>query len=290
MHKLICTDWRDGIQIAGDDYYDAAFADPPDNLGLEYDGYEDNLPEDEYFHLLSHLVIKLVEVAGISWISYSARYVAEMGSIVRSVCNTCPDLEKKHCVQTFSFYQHNKHDLGNGYRPIWRLRWPDAPLYSDQIRVESERQKQGDPRANPDGKIPSDVFDFARVVGNSKQRRPWSPTQLHEGLIERCIKLSTKEGDRVLDSFAGTGSILRVCRRINRTSTSFEISESCAKHIAKDNEMESVEVGSPAAFLRCRTCRGRIVRSENPNFVSCENGCGRITPLKSQTSCWILGK
>lgn len=285
MHKLICTDWMEGLRIAGDDYYACAFADPPDNLGLEYDGYDDNLPEDEYINRLRWLVYGMVKVAGITWISYNAKWTAAMGEIVQSLVPS--DLQKKHCIQTFTFGQYNKHDLGNGHRPIWRLRWLNAPLYPDQIRVESERQKKGDPRANPNGRVPSDVFDFPRVVGNSPQRRSWHKTQLHEDLVERCVKLSTAEGGRVLDPFGGTGTVLRVCRRINRRSTTFEISKSYCEKIAEENEMESVDVDSASSFLRCRSCRGRIVRLRE-NYATCENGCGKITPLQDQIPTYAL--
>ena len=286
-HKLICADWMDAIQVVGDDYYACAFADPPDNFGLKYDGYDDNLPEDEYIRLMSEWIRGLIKVSGITWLSYNSKWTSQIGRIVSVIQEHCKGLQTKHCIQTFTFGQHNKNDLGNGYRPLWRLRWPEAPLYPDQIRIESERQRMGDKRANPDGKVPLDVFDFPRVTGNSRQRRSWSPTQLNEGLIERCIKLSTKEGDRVLDPFAGTGSILRVCRRINRTSTSFEISENCARHIAKENGMEAVDVDSASSFLRCQSCRGRIVKLHD-HYASCEEGCGRITPLREQIPTYAL--
>ncbi len=132
-HKLICADWLNGIQIAGDNYYACAFADPPDNIGLKYNGYDDNLPHKDYCELLSKWVKKLISVAGITWFSYNAKYTAVMGKIIHGL--TPPDLQKKHMVQIFTFGQYNKHDLGSGYRPMWRLRWPDAPLYPDQIRV-----------------------------------------------------------------------------------------------------------------------------------------------------------
>lgn len=287
MHKLICEDWLNGIQVAGDDYYACAFADPPDNIGLEYDEFDDKLDPEDYFGFLETCVNKLANISGITWLSYNAKWTAEVGHIIDRLCNGVPDIEKKHCVQTFTFGQHNKNDLGNGYRPMWRLRWKDAPLYPDQIRVESERQKIGDPRANPDGKVPLDVFDFPRVVGNSKQRRRWHNTQLNEGLVERCIKLSTQEGDRVLDPFAGTGTVLRVCRRSNRWSTSFEISENYCARIAEENEMQAVNAESASAFLRCRSCRGRIVKMASGDYVSCENGCGKIIPLQGQTPTYV---
>ena len=287
-HKLICTDWLDGIQVAGDDYYAVAFADPPDNIRAKYDGYDDNLREDEYYDLLFKWISELIKVAGITWFSYNAKWAAEVGTIVNFLVNSTPGLEKKHCVQVFTFGQHNKHDLGSGHRPMWRLRWAGAKLYPKQILTESARQKVGDMRANPEGRVPSDVFDFPRVTGNSRQRRSWHPTQLHEAIIDRCVKLSTAEGDRVLDPFGGTGTVLRVCKRINRVSTTFEISPAYSKLIANDNAMAAVDVVSPSTFLRCRACRGQIVQSTSKDFVTCENGCNRITPLQEQTSCYVL--
>ena len=91
------------------------------------------------------------------------------------------DLEAKPCVQTFTFGQHNHHDLGNNHRPLLRLRWHDAPLYPDAIRVPSWRQENGDKRADPRGRVPGDVFDFTRVTGNSKQRRHLAPHPTQRG-------------------------------------------------------------------------------------------------------------
>jgi hypothetical protein len=274
--------------MAGDDYYACAFADPPDNIGLEYDGFDDNMSKREYHFFLRDLVEGLTKVAGVTWISYNSKWADMMGWIIYDFTINNPEIEKKHCVQTFTFGQNNKRDLGNGHRPVWRLRWPDAPLYPDQIKVESWRQKNGDPRAAEGGRVPLDVFDFPRVVGNSKQRRKWHKTQLHEGLVERCIKLSTREGDRVLDPFAGTGTVLRVCRRINRWSTSFEISPNYCLHIAAENEMGITNADSPSSFLRCRSCRGRIMKMASGDYVSCEHGCGKIIPLQDQTPTYVL--
>ena len=75
-----------------------------------------------------------------------------------------------------------------------------------------------------------DFWDFPRVVGNAKERRPWHPTQHPEALLERAIKLSTKEGDAVLDLFSGTGGVIRVCERIGRSTVSVEVNALyCAK-------------------------------------------------------------
>jgi site-specific DNA-methyltransferase (adenine-specific) len=158
------------------------------------------------------------------WFSFNSRWTFELGRIVTDLVGLrAGELEAKSCVQTYTFGQYNHHDFGNNHRPLLRLRWSDAPLFPDQIRVPSWRQQNGDKRADPRGRVPGDVFDFTRVTGNSKQRRRWHPTQLNEDLVERCVRLCTKEGNSVLDPFGGTGTTLRVCKRINRQCTLIEL-------------------------------------------------------------------
>lgn len=214
------------------------FADPPDNLGLPYGGYNDKKTDKQYLDwLYGHLDFFMLS-APIIWISYNAKWNSEMGDIVCDLLHNHPQFKTKSCVQVFTFGQHNHNDLGNNHRPLLRLAHENALLYPDQIRVESWRQKNGDKRADPRGRVPGDVFDFPRVTGNSKQRRRYCPTQLHEGLVERCIKLSTKEGDHVIDPFSGTGTTLRVCKRIKRRCTLIECNYEYCKQIAREHGME----------------------------------------------------
>jgi DNA modification methylase len=110
-------------------------------------------------------------------------------------------------------------------------------LYPDAIRVPSWRQEHRDKRADSRGKVPSDVYKFPRVVGNSKQRRRWHKTQLNEGLVERCIKLTTTQGEHVLDTFAGTGTTLRVGKRIDRNCTLIEMDAGYCAKIAEEHDL-----------------------------------------------------
>jgi DNA modification methylase len=149
--------------------------------------------------------------------------------------NCKQEVEVKPCVQTYTFGQHSHTDLGNNHRPLWRFKWKEAKLYPDAIRVPSWRQENGDKRADPRGRVPGDVFDFPRVTGNSHQRRTWHPTQLNEGLVERCIKMSTRPGQTVLDPFGGTGTTLRVCKRIERFCTLIELDWGYCEKIALEH-------------------------------------------------------
>jgi len=222
------------------------FADPPDNIGLGYDGVDDNLPESDYLHLLEEWLYMSVGLANTVWFSFNAKWTIKMGAITERVLGCWRGLECKPCVQTFTFGQHNKHDFGNNHRPLWRFTHPDAVVYPDSIRIESERQKMGDKRADPRGKVPGDVFDFCegsvfdftRVTGNSGQRRKWHKTQLNEGLVERCIRSCTKPGDIVVDPFAGTGTTLRVCKSILRSCITMDLSEVYCQQIADEHQLE----------------------------------------------------
>ncbi len=214
------------------------FADPPDGIGLKYEGFDDRIDGDQYVQLLEDWLYTFVEQADTVWFSFNAKWIIQMGVVANKVLSYFPGVVCKPCVQTFTFGQNNQHDFGNNHRPLWRFRHKDAPIYPDQIRIESERQKAGDKRADPRGRVPSDHFDFPRVTGNSKQRRKWHKTQLHEGLVERCIKSCTKQGDIVLDPFAGTGTTLRVCKRLNRACVTMDISSFYCQQIADEHHLE----------------------------------------------------
>lgn len=214
-----------------------AFADPPDNIGIKYDGYIDKLGHRAYISTLERTLLMLVEIADTVWFSFNARWIKDVSRIVATACRL-HDLKDKFCVQTFTFGQHNHHDLGNNMRPLWRLRCKDAFHDPNAIRVQSARQRMGDPRADPRGRVPGDVFDFPRVVGNSAQRKRWHPTQLHEGLVERCLRLSTPTGGTVFDPFGGTGTTMRAAIRSNMHCDLIEIDPAYCLHIAVENKLK----------------------------------------------------
>ena len=86
------------------------------------------------------------------WLSYNAKWTFEIGRIVCALQESYgKTLTVKPCVQTYTFGQHNHHDLGNNHRPLIRFQRAGAPLYPDAIRVPSWRQENGDKRADPRG-------------------------------------------------------------------------------------------------------------------------------------------
>lgn len=70
--------------------------------------------------------------------------------------------------------------------------------------------------------------DVPPIVPWSKERNS-HPTQKPLFIMKRIINVFTKEGDLILDSFAGSGSTLIACKELNRNFIGFEISEEYCK-------------------------------------------------------------
>ena len=136
MHTLINADCLDYLN-GNSQTWTTCFCDPPDNIGLGYQTYKDKLPDEQYVDLLSTWLHLFVYKAKTVWFSFNAKWSFEVGRIVSGMLGRTRGLEAKPCVQTFTFGQHCHHDLGNNHRPLLRLRWFDAPLRPDAIRVPS---------------------------------------------------------------------------------------------------------------------------------------------------------
>ncbi len=240
-NELCCTDFADWLALEHDEKFRMLFADPPDSLGLKYRGFKDKINLLDYENMLNMILERGAKIADCIWISLNTKYTPLVGHVTHHFLHHYPKWEFKPCVQTYTFGQHNHRDLGDGHRLIYRYMREGTKLYPDAVRVPSWRQLNGDKRADSRGRVPSDVFEFPRVTGNSGQRRRFSPTQLHEGIYERCVKLCCKPGDTVVDLFAGSGTLGRVAGRCEVNSLMLEYSRETCDNILKD-QPDAVEV------------------------------------------------
>lgn len=218
------------------------FADPPDNVGLTYETYDDRLSDEDYRRLLEDTIGYGMANAEILWISYNARHMNLMGSILHE-CEKNTNWRIRHLVQHVTFGYCARKDFSHCFRPLVRIMQPKAITYPEAVLIPSDRQiKYNDPRAAKGGKIPPDVWTISRVTGNSKQRRSWHHTQLNEELYERCLKFSATTGDRVGDLYAGTGTMARAARGLGMDVSLFEL---CPDYCGRMSE----EFGVPVTRL-----------------------------------------
>lgn len=237
MINLYKGDWRSWIdRLCKDGRYNMIFADPPDNVGLKYEGFNDKMDDKTYARLLWY-TIKACTYTDILWVSFNAKHMDLVGKLVYENVRSDNRFNYRFLMQYVSFGYCAQNDFSFCYRPLLRIMRNGAPTYPDAVRIESERQRLGDKRANPRGKIPPDVWAIHRVTGNSKQRRSWHNTQLNEALYERCINFSCKDGDHVCDLYAGTGTIARasLLPTVPQVNVDMiELSDTYCNHLAEE--------------------------------------------------------
>jgi len=78
-------------------------------------------------------------------------------------------------------------------------------------------------RPHPLGKRMHDVWRIPTINNMAKERLGY-PTQKPETLLDRIIKVSTNEGDIVLDPFCGCGTTIAVAKRLRRPFVGIDIS------------------------------------------------------------------
>lgn len=79
-------------------------------------------------------------------------------------------------------------------------------------------------RYSPDGKIPTNLWDYPiPKQGNWGPKLSVHPSPFPLEMVERMIRMSTDEGDVVLDPFAGVGPTLAVAEALGRRAIGFEL-------------------------------------------------------------------
>ncbi len=253
-----------GLQSLDDASVDLAFADPPFNIGYDYDVYEDRREDDDYLKWCDSWIGQVVRVLkpdGTFWLAIGDEYAAELKVLMQRehhlVC-------RSWVVWYYTFGVNCKNKFSRSHAHIFHMvKDPKSFTFNaDQLRVPSARQLvYGDRRANPQGRLPDDTWIlrpqdlpdgfqgnedtwyFPRVAGTFKERAGFHGCQMPEQLLGRIIRASSNEGEVVLDPFAGSGTTLAVAKKLNRRYVGFELS---AEYVEKITErLAAIQAGDP---------------------------------------------
>jgi site-specific DNA-methyltransferase (adenine-specific) len=93
------------------------------------------------------------------------------------------------------------------------------------------------------GKLPTDVWWHTIVPTNGPEKTGY-PNQKPEGILRRIVQASSREGDRVLDFFAGSGTTGAVAHQLDR------------RFVLVDRNPEAIEI------MRTRLPHARLIRPE----------------------------
>ena len=254
-----------GMRRLADGVIDLAFADPPFNIGYDYDVYDDRRGDDEFVSWCRDWMSEVVRllkperhflaghwrrVRGRSQGADAARAAVELPQLGRVVLHVRRQLQEQ--VQS----------LARALVPHGEGRPRTSRLTRTEIRVPSARQLvYGDSRANPQGRLPDDTWIlrpqdlpegfqpledtwyFPRVAGTFKERAGFHGCQMPEQLLGRIVRACSHSGEIVLDPFAGSGTTLAVAKKLGRRYLGFELSAEYTRLIK--GRLRGIRPGDP---------------------------------------------
>lgn len=215
---------------------DLVFADPPYNIGKDFDGFKDKINETDFL------------VWTYKWIDEVYRVLKKDGSFyLMNSTQSMPFLDI-YCRKYFHIISRivwsydsssvqPKFSFGSLWEPIlFMSKSKKYKFNSKDIEVEAKTGAQRNlidyrktpPRPYKNKKIPGNVWNFNRIRFLQEEYEN-HPTQKPEILLERIIKASSNKNDLILDPFGGSFTTSVVAKKNFRRSISFEINKEYVK-------------------------------------------------------------
>ena len=242
---------------------DLVFADPPFNIGYDYDVYHDAKDYEDYLAWSRQwigAVHRVLKPDGTFWLAIGDEYAAELklesqklGFHIRSWVIWYYTFGV-NCKTKFSrSHAHLFHFVKNKKKFTFRSEELENRVPSARMLV------YGDSRSNPTGRLPDDTWVlrpqdlpggfsaaedtwyFSRVAGTFKEREGFHGCQMPEQLLGRIIRICSHEGETVLDPFSGSATTLAVAKKLGRNPIGFDLSPDYVKRGTE--RLASISVG-----------------------------------------------
>jgi DNA modification methylase len=243
IHHQDCISGMNGL-LPG--FIDMAFADPPFNIGYDYDVYDDKREREEYLKWSRQWIAavhRALKPDGTFWLAIGDEYAAELKLLSQDVGFTC----RSWVIWYYTFGVNCKQKFTRSHAHLFHFVKDPATFTfrSDELenRVPSARQLvYADSRANAKGRLPDDTWIlrpqdlengfqpgedtwyFPRVAGTFKERAGFHGCQMPEQLLGRIIRTCSHPGDLVLDPFSGSATTLAVAKKLGRRYLGFDLS------------------------------------------------------------------
>lgn len=264
---------------------DLVFADPPFNIGYDYDVYDDRRASNQYLAWSRDWisgVYHALKPNGTFWLAIGDEYAAELKVLSQEIGFTC----RSWVVWYYTFGVNCKRKFSRSHAHLFHF-VKDANQFtfraeSPENRLPSARQLvYGDRRANPTGRLPDDTWIlrpqdlancftaaedtwyFPRVAGTFAERAGFHGCQMPEQLLGRIIRVSSEENELVVDPFAGSATTLVVAKKLGRRFLGFDLSpeyvERGKKRLEQARRGDRLE-GAPEPLLSApATAQGRVL-------------------------------
>ncbi len=238
-HVVIWGDVLEALRgFVPDGSVDLIFADPPYNIGKNFNGRRDRWKSEEDYLSWCY-----------EWLDLCIRKLKKNGSFyVMAATQNMPYfdifLRKKLTILSRIVWSYDssgvqaKKYFGSLYEPVLFCvkNKKDYTFNADDILVEARTgakrklidYRKSVPTVYNSKKVPGNVWDISRVRYRMSEYEK-HPTQKPVALLERIVKASSNPGDIVLDPFSGTFTTSFVAQSLGRNSVGIEIDEDYMK-------------------------------------------------------------
>lgn len=237
---------------------------PPYNIGK---AYERRARLDDYVAFQRSVIIECHRVlranGSICW--QVGNYVDDgeivpIDSLVIPIFRELGMKIRSRIIWTFGHGMHCTRRLSGRHETVvWATMSDDYLFDLDAIRIPQKYPqkrhykgpKKGELSGNPLGKNPGDVWEISNVK-NRHPEKTAHPCQFPEELVQRLVLSLTAPGEIVLDPFAGSGTVGKVCSRLDRASILIERDEAYCDLIRErlgdgnDNASKRTRTAAPA--------------------------------------------
>lgn len=281
-HTILHGDVLKALATVDTDSVDLIFADPPYNIGKDFNGLRDLREEGEYLDWCRAWIdecLRVLSPRGTFYLMCSTQMMAHLDLYCRERLQV---LSRIVWTYDSSGVQARKY-FGSMWEPILHMVSDprDYVFNADDIKVEAKTgakrnlidYRKDPPQPYSNEKVPGNVWDFARVRWRMEEYED-HPSQKPEALLERVIRASSNPGDLVMDPFAGTFTTCAVAARLGRRSLGVEINESYVKvglrrvGIPSDYPIDELaKVKARKTNNRSKRDRGAIVEVDQASFL-----------------------
>ena len=219
-----------------DETIDLVFADPPYNIGKDFDGLKDKQNQNDFL------------IWTYKWIDEVFRVLKKNGSFyLMNSTQSIPYLDI-YCRKYFNIISRvvwaydsssvqSKSSFGSQWEPIlFMSKGKKYKFNSKDIQIEAKtgskrnliNYRKTPPAPYNKTKVPGNLWNFNRIRYLQDEYEN-HPTQKPEALLERIIKASSDKNDLILDPFSGSFTTGSVAKKNNRKFVGFEINENYVK-------------------------------------------------------------
>src|SRR5438132_703462 len=160
MNQILTGDCLEHLAEMPARSVDLAFADPPFNIGYDYDVYDDRQSRDAYLDWTAKwlkAVQRVLTPAGSFYVAIGDEYVAELKVRLDALGLTLRNWIVWH--YTFGVHCTRKFNRSHAHILYYVVDPKRFTFNADAVRVPSARQTTyADRRANPVGKLPDDTW------------------------------------------------------------------------------------------------------------------------------------